>query len=165
MRSPDHRADPAALHDVVVVGAGPAGRALAGACASRGLHTALVDPTPERAWRITYGAFTAELPTDLPASAIAARARGRAVALSPWELGWEYTVIDVPGLRAHLDAGLAGVTVVPGRVVQRDADGVALADGTRMPARAVVDAGGYRQPLLPRPPDQRARGRADRLRA
>jgi lycopene beta-cyclase len=155
VRSPDHRADPAALHDVVVVGAGPAGRALAGACASRGLHTALVDPTPERAWRITYGAFTAELPIDLPASAIAARARGRAVALSPWELGWEYTVIDVPGLRAHLDAGLADVTVVTGRVVQRDADGVALADGTRLPARAVVDAGGYRQPLLPRPPDHR----------
>ncbi len=67
MRSPDHRADPAALHDVVVVGAGPAGRALAGACASRGLHTALVDPAPARAWRITYGAFTAELIDEVSA--------------------------------------------------------------------------------------------------
>jgi lycopene beta-cyclase len=133
------------------VGAGPAGRALAGACAARGLHTALLDPAPQRTWRITYGAFTAELPPDLPASAVAARARGRAVALTGWELGWEYAVLDVPGLRAHLDTALAGVTVVEGRARHRDRDGVVLTDGTRLPARAVVDAGGHRQPLLPRP--------------
>ena len=139
-------------HDVLVVGAGPAGRALAGACAARGLGTALVDPTPQRPWRITYGAFTDDLPTDLPATAVAARARGRAVALTGWELGWEYSVLDVPGLRAHLDAGLADVTVVPGRVTHRAGGGVVLADGTHLGARVVVDAGGYRQPLLPRGP-------------
>ena len=95
MRSPDTGHPDVA--DVAVVGAGPAGRALAGACAARGLVTALVDPAPEREWRITYGAFTAELPPDLPATAVAARARGRAVALTAWDLGWEYTVLDVPG--------------------------------------------------------------------
>jgi lycopene beta-cyclase len=145
VRSPD-----TAHHDVVVVGAGPAGRALAGACAASGLATALVDPTPERQWRVTYGAFTAELPPDLPPTAVAARARGRAVALTGWDLGWEYTVLDVPGLRAHLDAALGGVTVVAGRAAHRDRAGVALADGTHLAARAVVDAGGYRQPLLDR---------------
>ena len=151
MRSPDHSAlDDTAPHDVVVVGAGPAGRALAGACAARGLHTALIDPTPEREWRITYGAFTAELPPDLPPAAVAARARGRAVALTAWDLGWEYTVLDVPGLRAHLDSRLSDVTVVTGRAVHRDGDGVVLDGGTRLPARTVVDAGGYRRPLLPR---------------
>jgi lycopene beta-cyclase len=138
-------------HDVLVVGAGPAGRALAGACAARGLDTALVDPTPQREWRITYGAFTAELPPDLPPTAVAARARGRAVALTAWDLGWEYTVIDVPGLRAHLDAALADVTVVTGRAAHRDGTGIVLADGRHLAARAVVDAGGYRQPLLPGP--------------
>jgi lycopene beta-cyclase len=143
--------DPAAPHDVLVVGAGPAGRALAGACAARGVRTALLDPAPERAWRITYGAFTAELPPDLPPRAVAARARGRAVALTGWELGWEYTVLDVPGLRAHIDTTLADVTVVPGRAVHRDGTGVVLADGTHLRACVVVDAGGYRQPLLPRP--------------
>lgn len=133
-------------YDVAIVGAGPAGRALAGACAAAGLRTALVDPAPDRRWRITYGAFTAELPACLPGTAVAARARGRAVALTGHDLGWEYTVLDVPGLRAHLDAGLADVAVVTGRAVHRDADGVALADA-HLPARVVVDAGGYRQPL------------------
>ena len=103
-----------------------------------------------RGWAGRVGGRTAELPADLPATAVAARARGRAVARSAWELGWEYTVLDVPGLRGHLDAALDDVTVVPGRVVHRDDDGVALADGTRVRARAVVDAGGYRQPLLAR---------------
>jgi len=149
VRSP--ATDHSAPHDVLVVGAGPAGRALAGACAARGLRTVLVDPAPGREWRITYGAFTAELPPDLPSTAVAARARGRAVALSGWDLGWEYTVLDVPGLRAHLDTALDGVTVVAGRAVARDAAGVVLADGTRLAARTVVDAGGYRQPLLDRP--------------
>ncbi len=140
-------ANPGPGVDVAVVGAGPAGRALAGACALRGLHTALVDPDPRRPWRLTYGAWSDELPADLPETAVAARARGRAVALTTRELGWEYAVLDVAGLRAHLDAGLAGVTVVAGRVVHRDGDGVVLADGTTVAALVVVDAGGYRQPL------------------
>ena len=95
VRSPD----PA--FDVAIVGGGPAGRVLAGACAARGLRTALVDVTPDRPWRITYGAFTADLPGDLPKTAVATRARGRAVALHERDLGWEYTVLDVPGLRAQ----------------------------------------------------------------
>jgi lycopene beta-cyclase len=137
--------------NVAVVGAGPAGRALAGACAARGLRTALVDPAPEREWRITYGAFTAELPPDLPPTAVAARARGRAVAHTAWDLGWEYSVLDVPGLRSHLDAALTGVATVAGRAARRDGAGVGLADGTLLSARVVVDAGGYRQPLRDRP--------------
>jgi lycopene beta-cyclase len=149
VRSPDPGPAIDAACDVLVVGAGPAGRALAGACAVRGLRTALVDPAPERAWRITYGAWSADLPADLPASAVAARARGRAVALTERELGWEYSVLDVPGLRAHLDAGLAGVAVRAGRAVGVDTHGVRLADGTSVTARVVVDAGGYRQPLRP----------------
>jgi lycopene beta-cyclase len=151
VRSPDpplaRRATGRPAVDVAVVGAGPAGRALAGACALRGLRTALVDPDPGRPWRLTYGAWCDELPADLPETAVAARARGRAVALTTRELGWEYAVLDVAGLRAHLDAGLSGVTAVAGRVVHRDGVGVVLADGTTVTALVVVDAGGYRQPL------------------
>ncbi len=154
VRSPDPASgrrppagEPGAVYDIAVVGAGPAGRALAGACALRGLRTALVDPDPRRPWRLTYGAWSDELPADLPETAVAARARGRAVALTTRELGWEYAVLDVAGLRAHLDTGLSGVTVVAGRVVHRDGVGVVLADGTTVAALVVVDAGGYRQPL------------------
>ena len=159
MRTPDpapRGAAPAEPCDVVVVGAGPAGRALAGACAARGLRTTLLDPAPERVWRITYGAWSAELPPELPGSAVAVRARGRAVALSERELGWEYSVLDVPGLRAHLDAGLADVSARVGRAAGVGPDGVLLVDGSLLPARVVVDAGGYRQPLRAAPGRVRA---------
>jgi len=52
--------------DVVVIGGGPAGRALARACAQEGLHTAIVDRHPHRPWTATYGAWADELPTDTP---------------------------------------------------------------------------------------------------
>ncbi|HEY5957752.1 MAG TPA: lycopene cyclase family protein [Polyangiaceae bacterium] len=43
--------------DVAVMGAGPAGLALAAHCAQRGLDTVLVAPHPEAPWRQSYGAF------------------------------------------------------------------------------------------------------------
>ncbi|WP_330274128.1 lycopene cyclase family protein [Lentzea sp. NBC_00516] len=52
--------------DVVVIGGGPAGRALARACAGEGLHTAIVDRHPHRPWTATYGAWADELPADTP---------------------------------------------------------------------------------------------------
>lgn len=134
------------MDDVIVVGGGPAGRALAAACAQRGLVTALVDRSPDGPWLSTYGAWVHDLPAELPASVIAARATGRAIARTAWDLGREYAVLDVPALRAHLDDGLAGVVVVGGRVTGAGPGEVTLADGTRLRARTVVDAGGHRQP-------------------
>jgi lycopene beta-cyclase len=137
--------------DVLVVGGGPAGRALAAACVRLGLTTGLLDPAPDRPWRATYGMWSAELPSDLPGAAVAARAAGRAVALTEHRLGWEYAVLDVPALRAHLDGGLAGVRVHAGRAVGSPAPGVvALADGSVLRAAVVVDAGGRGQPLAGR---------------
>ncbi|BBX19574.1 lycopene cyclase [Mycolicibacterium duvalii] len=134
--------------DVVVVGAGPAGLALAGACARRGLVTGLLDPAPERPWTATYGTWSRELPADLPASVIAARAAGRVIARTEHHLGWEYAVLDVPALQAHLTDRLAGVRRYTGRAVGSPQPGVvALADGTTLRARVVVDAGGRWRPL------------------
>ncbi|MFC4947620.1 lycopene cyclase family protein [Pseudonocardia sp. GCM10023141] len=136
--------------DVLVVGGGPAGRALAGACAGRGLATSLVDPAPDAPWRATYGSWATELPATLPASVIAAVARGAAVALTAWDLDRDYAVLDVAALRRHLDAGLADVDVRAGRVVGRSGpDSVRLADGGEIRARLLVDAGGSRRPLRP----------------
>lgn len=134
--------------DVLVVGGGPAGRALAGACARVGLSTALVDPRPDRPFTATYGCWSDELPDGIAESAIAARARGRAIAVGTHDLGWEYVVFDVPGLRAHLDAGLAGVTVHAARVTGPAGPGrVALEGGGELTASVVVDAAGRWQPL------------------
>ncbi|MFP5021353.1 lycopene cyclase family protein [Pseudonocardia phyllosphaerae] len=128
--------------DVLVLGGGPAGRALAGCCAALGLRTALADPDPDRAWTATYCAWPDELPGGLPASVFAARPRARAVLPGcgarenrpddhascdhrSYDLG-PYLVLDTAGLRACLDERLAGppggpgVTVLTGRVDDGD---------------------------------------------
>ncbi|WP_048422427.1 lycopene cyclase family protein [Mycolicibacterium obuense] len=134
--------------DVCVVGAGPAGAALAGACQRLGLATALVDVAPDRPWSATYGMWTPELPPDLPAGVVAARAEGRVVALTDRLLGWEYAVLDVPALQAHLSEGLSGVRVYASRAVGSPRPGLlALADGTELQASIIVDAGGQARPL------------------
>jgi lycopene beta-cyclase len=137
--------------DVLVVGGGPAGRALAAATAEHGLRTVLLESRPEAPWRNTYGSWTAELPGDLPAEVIASRSRGRAIALTEHELGWDYTVLSTAALRAHLDAALhrSGVDVRDAHVDGLlDRHTVELGHGTPMRARVVVDAGGAEQPLV-----------------
>lgn len=57
------------MFDVLVIGGGPAGRALARACAQEGLHTAIVDRHPHRTWTATYGAWADELPPHTPVAA------------------------------------------------------------------------------------------------
>lgn len=134
--------------DVLVVGAGPAGMALAAACGRRGLDVGLLDPNPDRPWVATYGMWSPELPADLPASVVAARAAGRAIALTEHRLGWEYAVLDVAALRAHFADQFTGVTVYAGRAVgSPDRGAVALADGSTLRATVVVDAAGRWRPL------------------
>lgn len=134
--------------DVLVIGGGPAGRAVAGTCAARGLRTGLVDPQPDRPFTATYGCWAAEVPADLPESVIAARAPGRAVAHRTHDLGWEYAVFDVPALRAHLDARLADVAVHAARATSSPGPGrVALEGGGELTASVVIDAAGRWKPL------------------
>ncbi|VEG58640.1 lycopene cyclase family protein [Mycolicibacterium aurum] len=136
--------------DVLVVGGGPAGMALAGACTRLGLTTGLLDSAPDKPWTATYGMWSRELPADLPASLVAARAAGRAIALTEHRLGWDYAVLDVPALRAHLADGLTGVQIHAGRAVGSPEVGVvALADGSHLRASVVIDAGGQARPLDP----------------
>lgn len=121
--------------DVIVVGAGPAGRALARACAARGLGTALVDPNPSRPWRATYAAWLDELPADAPIAV--ATSRTRAVTTAEHVIARGYAVLDNERLRR-----LPGeVRVVTGRVVGRTGTAVTLADGRVLTGR-VVDASG-----------------------
>ncbi|MCB0926034.1 MAG: lycopene cyclase family protein [Mycobacterium sp.] len=134
--------------DVLVVGAGPAGMALAAACQRRGLATGVLDPDPDRPWTATYGTWSQELPADLPASLVAARAEGRAIAKTEHRLGWEYSVLDVPALQSHFATLAAGVRFHSGRAVGlRERGAVALADGSELRASVVVDAGGRWRPL------------------
>lgn len=136
--------------DVLVVGAGPAGMALAAACGRLGMTVGLLDPNPDRPWVATYGMWSRELPVDLPSSVVAARAAGRAIAVTEHRLGWEYAILDVDALRAHFAEQFTGVTVHTGRAVRSPEPGVvALADGSSLKASVVVDAAGRWRPLDP----------------
>lgn len=128
--------------DVVVLGGGPAGRALAGECGARGLRTTLVDPAPDRPWRSTYGAWAGELPGSVPGSAIGSRSRARMIGTSEHVVDDAYVVLHTAGLRTHLDGRLDGVRLVTGRAVAVATAAVTLSGGEVLHAGVVVDATG-----------------------
>lgn len=134
--------------DVLVVGGGPAGRAVARSCARLGLATTLLDPRPDTPWPHTYGAWVHELPADLPLGVVAARARGVAIGRGVHHLDDEYAILDNAALRDHLAD--PEVAVQAARVAGPGAGGVALVDGSSRRARVVVDASGARQVLSTR---------------
>ncbi|WP_326834005.1 lycopene cyclase family protein [Amycolatopsis rhabdoformis] len=142
------------MTDVLIAGGGPAGWALARACARRGLATTLVDAAPAAPWRNTYGVWADELP-GLPRETIAA-APGSTVAFGTREhrLDRGYLVLDNAGLRSWLTA--APVTVVAGRVAHaehgRHGSTVVLADDRRLATAVVVDASGVHRVLSGGPP-------------
>lgn len=120
---------------VVVVGGGPAGRALARECAALGLRTTLVDPEPGRPWRATYAAWADELPAGTPVAVVASRAR--VVTTREHRLSRAYAVLDNERLWRLPDE----VEVVAGRVVERTGSGVRLADGRVLAGRVVRATG------------------------
>ncbi|NIJ11765.1 lycopene beta-cyclase [Saccharomonospora amisosensis] len=132
--------------DVLVIGGGPAGRALAACCVRAGLSTALLDPEPGKSWPNTYAVWRDEVP-DLPAEAIAARPRGTLAAgrSCSW-LDREYLVVDNAGLRRWLsDDRVQQVAGTSTRVVNRPHDCVVhLSGGGTLTAGIAVDARGAR---------------------
>lgn len=131
--------------DVLIVGSGPAGRAVAAACSDTGLETCLVAPAPRNAWPHTYGSWLDELPAALPRSVLAATAdRMRAFGTSPHVIDRTYAVLDNTALWKHL--WRADVTEITGRVVGAEhgptGSTVVLKDGRRLAAATVVDATG-----------------------
>ncbi|HEY6421711.1 MAG TPA: lycopene cyclase family protein [Pseudonocardiaceae bacterium] len=134
--------------DVLVAGGGPAGWAVAAACARLGLDTELVDPAPDRPWRATYGSWRGELPDQFDA-AVAATGSGQAIGTTGHRLGWEYVVLDNGALRDRL--GAAPVRVVKGRVrdARPDPNGVtADLDGSQRRASLLLDATGAARSVL-----------------
>lgn len=122
--------------DVVVAGGGPAGWALADACARRGLRTALVAPRPTTPWRATYGLWADQVPDNAQVvSATAVRACGRL-------LDRGYAVLDNAATLAAY--ATSGVQVYDDRVVSRQGPDITLASGATLRAEVFVDATGHR---------------------
>ena len=130
---------------MVIAGGGPAGRALARACARRGLATVLIDPAPGRRWQATYGLWADELPS-LPASAIAsAPSTTLAFGTGPHVLDRQYLVADNAGLREWLTGGYVVVRgTVSGVEHGRFGTSVRLSDERVLAAGLYFDATGAR---------------------
>lgn len=138
--------------DLLVCGAGPAGRALAHRALSHGLSVAVIEPQPQRRWTATYAAWADELPGWLASEAVAATVdrpvawgTRRAVVDRP------YVVFDTGRLQDSLD--LTGAHIVADRVAEivpptrwgtrgLDLPSVRLASGNVMAAGRVIDARG-----------------------
>ncbi|HET6289494.1 MAG TPA: lycopene cyclase family protein [Amycolatopsis sp.] len=133
------------MADVVIAGGGPAGRALARACARRGLETTLIDPAPGRRWRATYGLWADELPA-LPESAVAcAPSTTLAFGTGPHVLDRQYLVLDNAGLRTWLDGGYEVVTGTVSGVDHGSRGSTVRLEGGRVLATGLyVDASGPR---------------------
>jgi lycopene beta-cyclase len=148
------------MDDVLVVGAGPAGLAIAAALCGQGLRVAGLAPAPPDApWRNTYGIWAAELePLGLP-EVLGHRwddalvyAAGRELAL-----GRAYGLFDNRRLQEHLLAqcergGMVWHTGAAARVKHcTTASTVTTRGGQQLHARLVVEATGHKPALLQRP--------------
>ena len=138
--------------DVVVAGSGPAGLSAAAACAAAGLRTVLVAPSL-RPWPATYSLWADEFdaaagPLGLDPARAAARYAPtvvRTAAGGERRLARDYARLRNDVVHAALLDRFAahGGEVVTGRVAAVADGGTAvLADGTRLAARAVLDARG-----------------------
>ncbi|NMN93491.1 lycopene cyclase [Nocardiaceae bacterium YC2-7] len=127
--------------EVLVLGLGPAGRALTHRLSVHSIDVRAVDPHPRRTWTPTYAAWRDELPGWLPDSVIGAVVdRPEAWTTKRQLIGRPYAVLDTAALQAALtiDPG----AVIEGTVVEAMRDRVVLADGTMLHAQTVIDARG-----------------------
>ncbi|MEN9935601.1 MAG: hypothetical protein RLZZ387_2180 [Chloroflexota bacterium] len=148
------------MDDVLVVGAGPAGLAIAASLCAAGLRVAGLTPAdPGAPWLNTYGIWADELEPLGLAHMLGHRwsdcttyAGGRELAL-----GRDYGLIDNARLQAHLltQCERGGVTWRRGAAARADhsATGsvVQTRDGAALAARLVVDASGHTPALVRRP--------------
>lgn len=127
---------------MVVLGLGPAGRALTHRLAERRGDVLGIDVAPDRPWRPTYAAWADEIPDWVPANAISSTSLARAWATSEHELARPYVVLDTLGLQRALTSSTA--RILAGRVVHADDHTVTLADDRTIRADIVIDARGSR---------------------
>lgn len=126
--------------DVVVIGSGPAGWAVADHCARNALDTVLVAPAPTRVWTPTYGLWTGQI-RPLPPGAAFIRATRLLAADRALDRG--YAVLDNEAVMAAY-AGTAVRTVADAVVgiEQGRPPAVALRSGRRLRCRVILDASG-----------------------
>jgi lycopene beta-cyclase len=139
-----------AMHDLVVVGDGPAARALGAACHRRGVDVVLVGS--DQPWTSTYGAWVDEVPEQAPCLAVESAID--VVAVERRRLGRTYGVFHNQRLRMSLDEAPRLIDTVAS--VRHHAWGASVhtATGSVLRARLVVDAAGHDGAVLDRRRDR-----------
>lgn len=145
------------LHDLAVLGSGPAALAVASACVQRGASVLLIAPEPHATWLPNYCLWADEVPLELqdlteqfwPRAAVATTLASRS-------LDRPYVKLDTFALQQHFwDAFRGGsVGVVPKRAVrlehQPSSTTIHTDDGTEHRVRVVIDASGAGTPFVRR---------------
>lgn len=134
------------MRDVAIIGAGPAGLALARSLVRHGVDAVVV--SPNLAWNATYGVWRDDVEHCDLGAPIDAVVRGswptvRVVGTREHFLDRSYVVFDNPMLRAGLGAGIEHIEASVANVEHSpEHSTLRLSDGGRLQVRLVVDATG-----------------------
>jgi lycopene beta-cyclase len=148
------------MHDVLVVGAGPTGMAIAAALSATGLRVAgLAAAPPTKPWQNTYGVWLDELPTPELRDTLGHRWSDVVVCVDERTIALDraYGLFDNPRLQQYLldqceRHGVTWSAGVAARVEHQATHSlVTTRDGRVVAARLVVDASGHSPALLRRP--------------
>ncbi|KZF13118.1 lycopene cyclase [Rhodococcus sp. EPR-157] len=127
--------------DLVVVGLGPAGRALSNRASVADMDVIAVDTHPDRQWTPTYSAWADELPEWLPTSAVGSITDMPAAFTTKLQpIDRTYCVLDTAALQKSLET--EKVRVLAGTAASVTSTSVRLTDGRELTGRTVVDARG-----------------------
>lgn len=127
--------------DVVIVGGGPAGRALATRCIARQLTVVVVDPHPHRVWTPTYSAWADELPSWLPVDVIASRIQRPSVwTRTQKTLDRTYCVLNTSLLQSFLSGTSVQFRALRAQTLSPTA--VLCVDGSQLTGSVIIDARG-----------------------
>lgn len=148
------------IHDVAVIGAGPAGLAIAAACAGEGCDVVVIDEAHDAPWVPNYAVWADEVHDPELSSC-----HDGQWSVAHVFLGSEHRALPRTYARVHgprMKEALAGrVRAGRGRFVPQrvtavshddDATRVTLADGATVSARVLIDASGARSPFTAREP-------------
>ena len=147
----------AKVHDIGVLGSGPAALSIAAAFARRGASVALIAPAPDLPWQPTYCLWADELPSGM--AHLAERVWDRASVVTPLgrrRLDRPYLKLHTPELQAFCWDAFRTETarVLPGRARRLEAQGdetcIQVDDGSTVRVRVPVDASGANSPFVRR---------------